>query len=291
MKNNNLIRPPVAVLLVLALAVFAPNPAAAQEESCLLDLQRANFLKSVLPVRSGFEGCCLRASFADAAREAVQSCNAAGVDNQLLRSVKSDLAAFSATCEPGGRPVCPVIDKETIYPGVSAPPPGAPSAGGSGGSDSSSLLYVVGGVVVLGGVAAALLSEPSPQSGESAFSARPLVSFQNDDGESLSRYGARIEYRRPDSPVALHWSAEEVRTREAVSASAQFGGEWRGEIWTFGGEAAHRDSRAILALRMGAALQRAGWKLRLDAKSAAWDNSAEWSAPATEILLGMEKAF
>ena len=123
------------------------------------------------------------------------------------------------------------------------------------------------------------------------FAMHPILSFENENGKTFTRYGTRIEYRRPDSPLALHWSAENTRTDGTHSASAHFGGEWRGDVWTFGGEATNRDSRAALALRAGAALTRAGWKLRLDAESAAWSNSPEWDAPKAEILLGMEREF
>ena len=323
MKIEKPNRPLAALLLALAVALSSA-PAGAQQASCnsalteLDDYASRNNVSAIDPNNPGYRGCCLAIRAAVASREAVRICEAEGVNNPQIQQIKTDLAGLPSslplsTCnaQPGGSSSCSEYPAISFAPTTSQPDPFLPPPPRLPPptqlpitrpitvpnitvpdieDESDNLLYWGAGVAVVGVIAVAAWENSNP-SLASAFTARPIAFFQNDNGRTLERYGMRIEYRRADSPLSLRWSAEELRTAEAESTSALFGGEWRGEVWRFSGEAAQRDSRATLGLRVGAALARAGWELRLDAKSFAWNEGFGWSEPETEFLLGMEKAF
>ena len=318
MKIEKPNRPLAALLLALAVALSSA-PAGAQQASCnsalteLDDYASRNNVSAIDPNNPGYRGCCLAIRAAVASREAVRICEAEGVNNPQIQQLKTDLAGLPSSlplsacnAQPGGSSSCSEYPAISFAPTTARPPPttrppvSAPdvsdilddlnrSQRDSEKDSRNAILYIAGGVLAVGLAAAAW--ENSNPSLASAFTARPIAFFQNDNGRTLERYGMRVEYRQADSPLSLRWSAEELRTGEAESTSALFGGEWRGEVWRFSGEAAQRDSRATLGLRVGAALARAGWELRLDAKSFAWNDGFGWSEPETEFLLGMEKAF
>ena len=316
MKIEKPNRPLAALLLALAVALSSA-PAGAQQASCnsalaeLDDYASRNNVSAIDPNNPGYRGCCLAIRSAVASREAVRICEAEGVNNPQIQQIKTDLAGLPSslplsTCnaQPGGSSSCSEYPAISFAPATARPPgttnpPTIPTID-IPNFDTSDEWYenewaVIGigvGAVFAGILVDNAMNQPDGTGLEaSAFTARPIAFFQNDDGRTLERYGMRIEYRRADSPLSLQWSAEELRTGEAESTSALFGGEWRGEVWRFSGEAAQRDSRATLGLRVGAALARAGWELRLDAKSFAWNDGFGWSEPETEFLLGMEKAF
>ena len=318
MKIEKPNRPLAALLLALAVALSSA-PAGAQQASCnsalaeLDDYASRNNVSAIDPNNPGYRGCCLAIRSAVASREAVRICEAEGVNNPQIQQLKTDLAGLPSslplsTCnaQPGGSSSCSEYPAISFAPTTARPPPTTrPPVNPPDVSDilddfnraqrdiedeSDNLLYWGAGVAVVGVIAVAAWENSNPSSA-SAFTAHPVAFFQNDNGRTLERYGMRVEYRQADSPLSLRWSAEELRTGEAESTSALFGGEWRGEVWRFSGEAAQRDSRATLGLRVGAALARAGWELRLDAKSFAWNDGFGWSEPETEFLLGMEKAF
>ena len=331
MKIEKPNRPLAALLLALAVALSSAPAGAQQVScnsafSQLEDYGNRNNIQSVNTNNIDYRGCCLAIRLAVGSREAVRICDAEGVDNQQLRDLKAELAQLPSslplsTCnaQPGGSSSC------SEYPAVSFAPTTRPPTNPVNpfptiptfpdypifqplpvsdinvpAPDTDKIfedaLYVGAGVMLVGAVVASVWEnsqEPKPEVivEELSLTAHPIAFFQNDNGRTLERYGMRIEYRQADSPLSLRWSAEELRTGEAESTSALFGGEWRGEVWRFSGEAAQRDSRATLGLRVGAALARAGWELRLDAKSFAWNDGFGWSEPETEFLLGMEKAF
>ena len=316
MKTENLNRSIAAALTALAIAL-APTPAVAQQVSCTSALSEIdaygndNGVTSLDPNNPGYRGCCLAVRLVDASREAVRICEAEGVNSPELQQVKSDLSGLPSvlplsTCnaQSGGSSSC------IEYPPLSFAPTNSPApvnptpiptlpviepidtdAIYDRAQDKADNAVLIGAGVLGVGIVIAIALGYEPPLEASGFVAQPILSFQNDDGESLARYGARIEYRRPDSPFSLHWSAEGLRGGGSDSLSALFGGEWRGEVWTFGGAAARRDSDIAFALRVGAAFERAGWTLRLDAESAAWRDGAHDFAPDGELLLGMERAF
>ena len=307
MKTENLNRSLAAALMALTLAL-APAPAVAQQVSCTSALSEidaygvSNDISSIDTDNPGYRGCCLAIRLAVASREAVSICEAEGVNNAEVQQLRSSLAGLpsslptsSCNAQPGGSSSC------SEYPAVSFAPTNSPNPVSppvisvptinrpDSGDDFDDALLIAGGTLV--GIAVLVALGINPLGDESGFVAQPILSFQNDDGESLARYGTRIEYRRPDSPFSLRWSAEGLRGGGSDSMSALFGGEWRGEVWTLGGEAAQRDSDIAFALRVGTAFERAGWTLRLDAESAAWRDGAHGFASDAELLLGMERAF
>ena len=307
MKTENPNRSLAAALMALTLAL-APTPAAAQQTTCSSALSATSNYISQNGVNSldanniNYRGCCLLIRTVDASREAVRICEVEGVNNQELRDVQASLAGLptnlspsACNAQPGGSSSCseyPAVSLASTNspnpvspPVISVPTINRPDSG----DDFDDALLIAGGTLV--GIAVLVALGINPLGDESGFVAQPILSFQNDDGESLARYGARIEYRRPDSPFSLRWSAEGLRGGGSDSMSALFGGEWRGEVWTLGGEAAQRDSDIAFALRVGTAFERAGWTLRLDAESAAWRDGAHGFASDAELLLGMERAF
>ena len=317
MKTENPNRSLAAALMALTLAL-APTPAAAQQTSCTSALSEIdaygnnNGVTSLDPNNPDYRGCCLAVRLADASREAVRICEAEGVNSPELQQVKSDLSGLpsvlptsSCNAQPGGSSSCSEYPAVSFAPSTSLPPTSGPTFPST--PDFSDLTipdfntseewyqneWALAGILAVGVVGTLIVNGPEGGGAfkSSAFTAQPILSFQNDDGESLTRYGARIEYRRPDSPFSLRWSAEGLRGGGSDSMSALFGGEWRGEVWTLGGEAAQRDSDIAFALRVGTAFERAGWTLRLDAESAAWRNGAHGFASDAELLLGMERAF
>ena len=311
MKTENPNRSLAAALMALTLAL-APAPAVAQQVSCTSALSEidaygvSNDISSIDTDNPGYRGCCLAIRLAVASREAVSICEVEGVNNAEVQQLRSSLAGLpsslptsSCNAQPGGSSSC------SEYPAVSLAPTNSPNPIGPDPfvpfvppvitpinvpevSDERNEWLWAAGIVLIPLVGVVVFRD---EDGESAFTVSPIASFQNDDGESFSRYGARIEYRRPDSPFSLRWSAEGLRGGGSDSMSALFGGEWRGEVWTLGGEAAQRDSDIAFALRVGTAFERAGWTLRLDAESAAWRNGAHGFASDAELLVGMERAF
>lgn len=329
-KTKKLNRPLFAVLLAASVLALPPAPAMAQQTGCnsaLMEVDDYSTRNNVLSLDTDnpdYRGCCLAVRLTDASREVVRICEAEGVDNAELRQLKSNLAGLPSSlptsrCNalPGGSASCreypalsfaPATQPPTTQPPIVRPPTTFPTTpyippitvpdinvdplGDVGNAlddiiESPVFIGVAAGSLIL--LVAITSSDDSPSTSP-AFVAHPLLSFENDNGARLLRYGTRVEYRRPDSPLALHWSAEGLRTDGADSATAALGGEWRGEAWNFGGELTSRDSRAALALRAGAAMTRAGWRLRLDAHSAAW-GSAAWDGPTADLRLEMEKAF
>ena len=318
-KFNNLL----SALLMAAVAALS-SPAAAQTVTCGTAVQGINDYYDDHNLSSAdrdYEGCCRAIRLNEALQRAANVCQ---YDNDAASDINSHFAAGNASpsqCNAlsGGSSSCtefPAVVFPVKQPVHSKPGGGVTSvvssilsgignyigrfvdraapiveqtlqAAGESDEDDDTVIYIVGGVAVAG-LLWGLSSSAFPESG---FTAHPIASFQNDDGESLSRYGARIEYRRPDSPFSLRWSAEGLRGGGSDSMSALFGGEWRGEVWTLGGEAAQRDSDIAFALRVGTAFERAGWTLRLDAESAAWRNGAHGFASDAELLVGMERAF
>ena len=320
MKTEKLNRSIAAALTALALAL-APAPAVAQQVSCTSALSEidaygvSNDISSIDTDNPGYRGCCLAIRLAVASREAVSICEAEGVNNAEVQQLRSSLAGLpsslplsSCNSQPGGSSSCSEYPAVSFAPSTSPPPP-TPGPTFPSTPDLSNLTvpdfnydssdewytneWVFAGILAVGVVGTMIVNGPEGGGAfeSSAFTVHPVLSFQNDDGESLSRYGARIEYRRPDSPFSLRWSAEGLRGGGSDSMSALFGGEWRGEVWTLGGEAAQRDSDIAFALRVGTAFERAGWTLRLDAESAAWRNGAHGFASDAELLVGMERAF
>ena len=320
MKTENPNRSLAAALMALTLAL-APTPAVAQQTTCSSALSATSNYISQNGVNSldanniNYRGCCLLIRTVDASREAVRICEDEGVNNQELRDVQASLAGLptnlspsACNAQPGGSSSCSEYPAVSFAPSTSPPPP-TPGPTFPSTPDLSNLTvpdfnydssdewytneWVFAGILAVGVVGTMIVNGPEGGGAfeSSAFTVHPVLSFQNDDGESLSRYGARIEYRRPDSPFSLRWSAEGLRGGGSDSMSALFGGEWRGEVWTLGGEAAQRDSDIAFALRVGTAFERAGWTLRLDAESAAWRNGAHGFASDAELLLGMERAF
>ena len=328
MKIEKLNRPLAAALLAVALA-FSPTSATAQTIGCASALEAVNQYhqdNNVSSAGQNYMGCCLVARLDEALRTARSHCSAesesaavSDIDSALSGS--DPLPTSQCNALEGGSSSCsehPPVDLSSS----DSNPGGSQKPGAGGGAfekisfdfatlrsayrevrpivsqvraaadqsddDDDTLIYAAGGVAVAIALWGVFSANAFPESG---LSARPILSFQNHNGEEFSRYGTRIEYHRPDSPLALHWSAEGSRVNGTKSESVLLGGEWRGEIWTFGGEAAQRDARATLAFRVGAALARAGWDLRMDAKSAAWGDGADWSKTKAEFMLGMEKVF
>ena len=315
-KFNNLL----SALLMAAVAALS-SPAAAQTVTCGTAVQGINDYYDDHNLSSAdrdYEGCCRAIRLNEALQRAANVCQ---YDSDASSDINSHLVPGNAApsqCNAlsGGSSSCtefPAVVFPVKQPVHSKPGEGGTSIvgkifGGVGGfverlapivvqtsqaisetddEEEKKTLVIVGAVVAVGAFAGWVLSA-FPESG---FVAHPMLSFQNDDGESFSRYGTRIEYHRPDSPFSLHWSAEGLRGGGSDSMSALFGGEWRGEVWTLGGEAAQRDSDIAFALRVGTAFERAGWTLRLDAESAAWRNGAHGFASDAELLVGMERAF
>ena len=156
--------------------------------------------------------------------------------------------------------------------------PGSEIGGNGGGGGGSSGLAIGLGAAALIGIGIYALNSDDEE--ESAFSIRPLMDYESDNGAESFHYGMRLDYRR--DAWQLWWTADDSRLG--------WGGEWRGEwlraradVWETGRST---DLRADLGMEWKTRgwRVRPSWRLRADSDlSGKWrwnsgaDLSAEWS--------------